>query len=197
MAQAASEARYEPDGENDGPARRFWSERRAPAALVALTLLVVAGLFLYDIASVRADRPAASWRRTLADELATRRLDDAAVVCGAVAAMLIGVWLVVLAVTPGLRGLLPMRRDSELMRSGIERAAVAVVLSDRAMEVSGVRSVRVSVGRRRVRALAEAHFRELDVVRADLDAVLEHGIRELGLARQPALSVHVRRPARR
>jgi hypothetical protein len=195
-----SGARSEPDGDEDSggrPAGRFWSARRTPATLVALAVLAATGPLLYDIVSVRADWPAASWRRTLAAELATRRLDDAAVVTTAVAAILIGGWLVALAVTPGLRGLLPMRRTSELMRSGIERAAAAVVLRDRAMEVSGVRSCRVTVGRRRVRAQAEAHFRELDVVRADLDAVLHHGIEELGLARRPGLTVHVRRPARR
>ncbi|WP_394813338.1 DUF6286 domain-containing protein [Streptomyces johnsoniae] len=178
-------------------AGRFWSERRGPAALVAVVLMGASGLLLYDVVSVRAGRPAASWRRTLADDLAARPLDDAWVVVAAAAAVLAGVWLIVLAVTPGLRGLLPMRRDSELMRPGIERGAAAAVLRHRALEVSGVRSVRVNVGRRRVRALAEAHFRELDVVHADLDAVLTHGIRELGLARQPALSVHVRRPPRR
>nr|WP_255308476.1 DUF6286 domain-containing protein [Streptomyces marincola] len=178
-----------------GPAaRRFWSERRGPAALVAAVLTGASALLLYDIVSVRADRPAASWRRTLADGLATRHLDDAWVVLGASAAVLTGVWLIVLALTPGLRGLLPMRRDDDLMRPGIERGAVALVLRNRAMEVSGVRSVRVDVGRRRIRALAEAHFREIDTVRADLEAVLTHGVAELGLAREPALTVHVRRP---
>ncbi|WP_234313820.1 DUF6286 domain-containing protein [Streptomyces sp. NBRC 109706] len=197
MRQSASTARYEPSADEDGPASRFWSERRLPAALVAAALLAGAGLLLYDIASVRADRPAAGWRRELADQLATRPLDDAWIVAGAVAALLLGVWLVVLAVTPGLRRLLPMRQDGPEMRAGIERAAAAMVLRDRALNVSGVRTVRVVVGRRRVRVWAQAHFRELDVVRADLDAVLDDGIRELGLARRPGLAVFVRRPTKR
>ncbi|MGK5533028.1 DUF6286 domain-containing protein [Streptomyces sp. URMC 129] len=197
LAQSASAARFEPGGASDGPAGRFWSVRRVPAALVATVLLGASGVLLYDIATVRADGTAAAWRRTLADELATRRLDDPWVVSCAAAAMLIGIWLMALATTPGLRGLLPMRQDSDEMRAGIERSAAAVVLRDRAMEVSGVQSVRVRVGRRRIQVLTEAHFRELDAVRSDLDAVLEQGIRELGLARQPALSVHVRRPPKR
>nr|WP_234320425.1 DUF6286 domain-containing protein [Streptomyces sp. SBT349] len=197
LAQSASAARYEPGGGGDAAARRFWSVRRAPATLVAIVLLITSGMLLYDIVSVRATRPVATWRRTLADDFATRELDDPWVAVGAGVAVLVGTWLVVMAVSPGLRALLPMRRDSDLMRSGIERAAAAVILRDRAMEVSGVQAVRVTVGRRRIRAQAEAHFRELDVVRSDLDAVLDHGIKELGLARQPALSVHVRRPARR
>ncbi|MDT0265193.1 DUF6286 domain-containing protein [Streptomyces sp. DSM 44915] len=190
-------ARYDPGPDDEGAAPRFWSARRVPAALAAAVLLVAAGPLLYDVASVRADRPAAAWRRELAEQLATRPLDDPWVVAGALLAMLLGVGLVALAVTPGLRQLLPMRRDSELMRAGIERSAAALVLRDRALEVSGVRSVRVVVGRRRIRVAAQAHFRDLDVVRADLDAVLAHGIDELGLARRPALAVHVRRPTKR
>jgi hypothetical protein len=198
-----------PDGGADGPSRsvpadprtadggragRFWSARRVPAVLVSLVLSGAAGLLLYDVAAVRAGRPAMAWRRRLAHELATRHLDDPWVLGGAAAALLIGVWLIVLAVTPGLRGVLPMRRTAPDLRAGLDRTAAALVLRDRAMEVSGVRSVRVSVGRRRARAWAVAHFRELAEVRGDLDAVLGEGLRQLGLAHRLGLSVHVRRP---
>jgi hypothetical protein len=44
---------------------------------------------------------------------------------------------------------------------------------------------------------AVSHFRDLDDVRADLDAVLGDAVRGLGLARPPALSVRVRRPGRK
>ncbi|GAA1918170.1 DUF6286 domain-containing protein [Streptomyces sodiiphilus] len=196
MEQSSSAARYRPDPEADGRAGRFWSVRRVPAAVVGLLLLAATGLLLYDIAAVRADRPGAAWRRVLADELATRSLDDPWVVAAAVAAVLLGLWLLVLALTPGLRGLLPMRREKPDLRAGLERRAVAVILRDRALEVSGVQSARVAVSRRRIRVRAQAHFRDLDDVRADLDAVLADGIGELGLARRPALAVHVRRPAR-
>jgi hypothetical protein len=103
----------------------------------------------------------------------------------------------VLAATPGLRDVLPMRRAHTDVRAGLHRGAAAMVLRDRAMEVSGVRSVRVRVGRRKVDVRAVSHFRELDDVRADLDATLADGIRGLGLARRPALSVHVARPGRK
>ncbi|MBL1069149.1 DUF6286 domain-containing protein [Streptomyces sp. 7-21] len=187
-----------PEGTEDhGPARRFWSARRVPAALTAAAVLAAVVPLLYDVASVRADRPAAQWRRKLAGELATRPLDDGLVVTVAVAAVLAGLWLIVMAVTPGLRGLLPMRRRHADVRGGIERRAAADVLSYRALEVSGVRAVRISVGRRRVRAWAQASFRDLDDVRADLEAVLAHGLRDLGLARGLALSVQVRRPDKR
>ncbi|MFJ8718067.1 DUF6286 domain-containing protein [Streptomyces violaceus] len=179
--------------------RRFWSARRIPAALVALLSVAAIGLLLYDVVSVRAGRSAMRWRRRLAEELATRPLDDTWVIVGAAVAMALGLWLFLLAVTPGLRRLLPMRQPTgipgaEEVHAGLDRRAVALVLRDRAVQVAGVRSARVAVGRRKVKARAEAHFRDLEEVRADLDATLGEAVTSLGLARQPALTVRARRP---
>ena len=200
LGQSASAADYEPlpvlEDADDGEGR-FWSARRVPAGILALLVVAGAGLLLYDVVAVRADRPAMQWRRSLAHELAERPLDDTWVLVGAGVATALGVWLLVLAATPGLRDVLPMRRAHADVRAGLHRGAAAMVLRDRAMEVSGVRSVRVRVGRRKVDVRAVSHFRELDDVRADLDATLADGIRGLGLARRPALSVHVARPGRK
>jgi hypothetical protein len=176
---------------------RFWSARRVPAGIVALLLLIAAGAFLYDIAAVRAGRDALSWRRELARQLAERPLDDIWVLVGAGIAAALGLWLIALAVTPGLRAMLPMRRPDADVRAGLHRAAAATVLRDRAMEVPGVQSARVRVGRTRADVRAVSHFRELDDVRADLDAALAHAVDALGLARPPALSVRVARPGRK
>ncbi|MDF6041676.1 DUF6286 domain-containing protein [Streptomyces sp. JH14] len=200
LDQSASAASYDPSPtkEHSGDsAGRFWSARRVPAGLVALVVLGGTGLLLYDVAAVRAGRPAMQWRRSLADDLAQRHLSNAWVLGGAGVAMVIGLWLIVLAVTPGLRDLLPMRRDRPGVRAALDRTAAALVLRDRAVEVSGVQSVRVRMGRSKVVVRAVSHFRELDDVRADLDTVLAAGIDELGLARPPGLSVHVRRPAKK
>ncbi|MFJ8661197.1 DUF6286 domain-containing protein [Streptomyces sp. NPDC093795] len=179
--------------------RRFWSARRVPAVIVALLSLAAVGLLLYDVVSVRAGRPGMGWRRRLADELATRPLDDVWVIVGAAVAMALGLCLVLLAVTPGLRRLLPMRqptgtRGTGEVRAGLDRRAVALILRDRAVRVSGVESARVDVGRRKIKARAQVHFRDLDEVRADLDAALGEAVAALGLARRPSLTVHVRRP---
>ncbi|SPE49082.1 hypothetical protein SNS2_0768 [Streptomyces netropsis] len=190
----AAAAQASDDG---GRAGRFWSARRLPAALVALVVVGGAGVLLYDVAAVRTGRPAMGWRRRLARELATRPLDDPRVIWLAAAAVLLGLWLLVLAVTPGLRGVLPMRRDTPDVRAGIDRRAAALVLRDRVMEVSGVQSVRVDVGRHRIRTRALSHFRDLEEVRADVDTVLADGVRELGLARHPRLSVRVSRPVKK
>ncbi|MBT2442342.1 hypothetical protein J7E93_19965 [Streptomyces sp. ISL-36] len=179
------------------PARRFWAVRRIPAALLAAVLLAAVGLLLYDVAAVRAERTAMAWRRTLADGLATEPLDNAWTMAGAALAVLLGVWLLVLACTPGLRAVLPMRRDHADVRAGLDREAAALMLRDRAMEVSGVQSVRVRMGRNKAAVRAFSHFREVDDVRADLETALATAIDELGLARPPALTVRVGRPSRK
>ncbi|MFI9624046.1 DUF6286 domain-containing protein [Streptomyces sp. NPDC052042] len=199
-ASSASSAPYDPGTARRGRrprAGRFWSARRVPATLLALVVLGAAGPALYDMAAVRAGRPAMRWRRVLARELVDRPLHDAWVLTGAAVAVAIGLWLLLLALTPGLRGLLPMRPGRSGVRAGLDRSAAALVLRDRAVEVSGVRSARVRVGRGKVRVRAFSHFRDLEDVRADLDTVLDTGIRELGLARTPRVSLRVRRPGRK
>ncbi|MFE5482819.1 DUF6286 domain-containing protein [Streptomyces sp. NPDC056527] len=178
-------------------ARRFWAVRRIPAALVALLVLGGAGLLLYDVAAVRADHRAMHWRQVLADDLATRHLDNTWVLAGASVAVVLGAWLLLLASTPGLRAVLPMRRDHADVRAGLDRDAAAMILRDRVMEVSGVQSARVRMGRKKVAVRAVSHFRELDEVRADIASVVTTGIDELGLARPPAPTVRVARPPRK
>jgi hypothetical protein len=194
-AAGATAARDEPGRS----ARRFWSARRIPATLVALLSAAAIGLLLYDVVSVRAGRSAMRWRRRLAEELATRPLDDIWMIVGAAVAMALGLWLFLPAVTPGLRRLLPMRQPTDIpgtaeVRAGLDRRAAALVLRDRAMQVPGVQSAQVAVGRRKVKARARAHFRDLEDVRTDLDATLGEAVTSLRLARPPTLTVHVRRP---
>lgn len=197
LEQSTSAAGYAPGGEphERGRVGRFWSARRVPAGVVALLGLAAAGLLLFDVVAVRTGRTAMAWRRTLADELATTHVNAAVAVAGAVVVALLGLWLLLLALTPGRRGLLPMHGEVPGVRAGLERKAVHLVLRDRAAQVPGVQALRLAVGRRKVRVRAEARFyRHLDEVRKDLDSALGDGIRELGLARPPSLSVHVRRP---
>ncbi|WP_329458483.1 DUF6286 domain-containing protein [Streptomyces sp. NBC_01497] len=178
-------------------AGRFWSARRFPAALVAAVVLGASGLLLYDVVSVRADRPAMYWRRWLARELARTQFDSTAALTGGAIAMAVGVWLIWLALTPGLRAVLSMRRSVPDVRAGLDRDAAALVLRDRAMEVPGIQSVKVRMKRHKAKARAQSHFRPLDDVRGDLEEALALGVRDLGLARPPSVTVKVRRPAKK
>lgn len=183
-----------PPAEGSG---RFWAARRVPAAVVALLVASGAALLLYDVVAVRAHHPAMYWRRALARQLAERPLDDIWVLAGAAVVAALGLWVVLLAVTPGLRDVLPMRRPRPDVRAALTRGAAAQVLRDRAMEISGVRAVRVRMGRRKADVQVIAHFRDLDEVRADLDVTLADAVRGLGLSRPLTTSVRVRRPGRK
>ncbi|MEU6345565.1 DUF6286 domain-containing protein [Streptomyces sp. NPDC046977] len=173
--------------------RRFWSPRRLPAAVTAFLVLAVAGVLLYDVAAVRAGRSAMAWRTWLADDLAARPVGDPWILAAGSAAVLLGLWLVVLAATPGMRDVLPMRPGTAGVRAGLDRHAAELALRDRAVEVPGVRFAQVSVTRGAAAVRAEVAFRETAEVRADLEAALAAALDELGLYRPLALSLDVRR----
>ncbi|MFE3165760.1 DUF6286 domain-containing protein [Streptomyces sp. NPDC059224] len=174
---------------------RGWSARRITAALVAAVILVAAVATLVDVVAVRAGRPAAAWRRHLADELATRPVDDVWMLTGAAVAAAVGVWLIVLALTPGRRRWLPLRSPAGCprVRAFVDRDGAAVLLRDAAMRVPGVGAAHVLVGRHRIRARADVRFRDPRQVRDDLTAVLDEERDRLALARPPRIAVRVRR----
>nr|WP_237554541.1 DUF6286 domain-containing protein [Streptomyces sp. SID4948] len=189
-----TEPDQEPGPADGADAKRFWAHRRVPSAITAALSFGLSGLFLYDVSSVRAGRKALLWRKSLAHQLATRHLDNVWIIVGAIVCGLLGLWLLVLAATPGERSVLPMaRRGTSGVRAGLDRHAAELVLRDRAMEVPGIRWVRVAVGRRRVRVRATSHFRELPDVRRDLGEGLAEAVRQLGLAKSPELRVRVER----
>ncbi|MEV7188630.1 DUF6286 domain-containing protein [Kitasatospora sp. NPDC093102] len=117
---------------------------------MATGVLVVAGALLYDVVAVRLGQPARQWRAQIADELATRHLDDLAVLVGAGVATLLGGWLLWLAVAPGLRRWLVLRPYGGTT-AAIDRAGVGHLLADRAAGLDGIDHLRIRVGRRRVR----------------------------------------------
>lgn len=187
-------------GERDGGhrTRRKWSGRRITAASVAAVILVAAVVTLVDVIAVRAGRPAAAWRRHLADELATRPVDDVWMLTGAAVAAAVGVWLIVLALTPGEHRWLPLRSPAGCprMRAFLDRDGAAVLLRDAAMRVPGVGAAHVLVRRHRIKARADVRFRDPRRVKDDLTAVLGEERDRLALARPPRIAVRVRRRTR-
>ncbi|MFD8701779.1 DUF6286 domain-containing protein [Kitasatospora sp. NPDC059648] len=143
----------EPTGPVAGAARKVprpRAGRAVTAALVATAVLVAVGALLYDVVAVRAGQPARRWRAQVADELATRHLDDLWVLVGAGVSILLGGWLLWLAIAPGLRRWLVLRPYGGT-EAAIERAGIGHLLTDRAAGLTGVDRLRIRVGRRRVR----------------------------------------------
>ncbi|MEU9802989.1 DUF6286 domain-containing protein [Streptomyces sp. NPDC051000] len=177
-------------------AKRPWSARRIPAAVTALLVGAVAGTLLFDIARVRAGQSAAGWRTRLADELATRPLDDVRIQIAAAVITVLGLWLLVLALSPGLRNRLPLRTPDTDLRATLDRDAAAQLLRDAAMRVPGVSAAKVRILRNRIRVRADARFRAPADVKADLLTALQTELDRLALARPPRLGIRVRQPRR-
>ncbi|WP_405532622.1 alkaline shock response membrane anchor protein AmaP [Streptomyces avidinii] len=173
-------------------ARRPWSARRIPAALTALIIAVAAGTLLFDVIRVRAGQAAAGWRIRLADELAARPLDDPALQIGAAVIAVIGLWLIILALSPGLRHQLPLETPDAEMRAVLDREAAELKLRDAAMRVPGVSAAKVRFFQHRVKARADVRFRAPVDVKADLLVALQEALDRLALARPPSLDVRVR-----
>ncbi|MGW5088344.1 DUF6286 domain-containing Asp23/Gls24 family envelope stress response protein [Streptomyces coelicoflavus] len=168
-------------------ARRPWSARRAPAALVALVASAACAFLLYDVLSVHlAGRRPAGPRTEAVDWLATHGPGDTAVVAGGAVAAVLGAWLLCLALTPGLRGVLPMApvpgRDGQ--RAVLDRAAAAELVRDAASAVPGVTHVRVRCGRRRVRVRARLAFGDRPTTRTALRTTTDATLTTLGLPRR-------------
>ncbi|WP_330456017.1 DUF6286 domain-containing protein [Streptomyces sp. NBC_00820] len=179
--------------------------RRAPPPVVgapssgravASVILVAAGAALFDVVAVRAGNPAAGWRRHLADELATRPVSDVWMLTGAAVAAAGGLWLIVLALSPGLRHQLPLRSPAGCspprLRAALDRDGAAALLRDAALRVSGVSAARVRVRRHRVKVRADVRFRDAREVKNDLTNALDEERERLALARPPRVVVRVR-----
>ncbi|MFJ8806046.1 DUF6286 domain-containing protein [Streptomyces sp. NPDC102490] len=174
------------DAPPGGRARRPWSARRIPAALVALVAAGVCALLLYDVLSVHlAGRRPAGPRTDAVDWLATHGPGDTGVVAGGAVAAVLGAWLLCLALTPGLRGVLPMAPvpGRHVRRAVLDRTAAAELVRDAASAVPGVTHVRVRCGRRRVRLRARLAFGDRPTARAALRTTTDTTLTTLGLAR--------------
>ncbi|MEU5583385.1 DUF6286 domain-containing protein [Streptomyces huasconensis] len=192
-AESAAEQVVEPTG--GSRPRRPWSPRRFPVAVLAFGGAAVCGLFLYDVVSVHgAGRPPARWRAPLMEWLTTHGPDSGTWPGAALAAavFLLGVWLLVLALTPGRRRALPMAGPAAGVRAVLDRRAVATLLRDAVAELPGLTRVRVGVGRRRVRVRAGLAFGDLESARRTVAETAEEALAACGLARPPRLRVRVR-----
>ncbi|MFD5007505.1 DUF6286 domain-containing protein [Streptomyces mutabilis] len=169
-----------------GRTRRPWSARRIPAALVSLAVAAGCAVLLTDLLSVHlAGQRPARWRTGAVGWLATHGPGDGAVVAGGAVAAVLGVWLLWLALTPGLRGVLPMApaAGGARRRAVLDRSAVTELLRDAAAAVPGVTDVRVRCGRRRVRLRARLGFGDRHTAHTAVRAATDTVLSGLGLTR--------------
>ncbi|WP_069735556.1 DUF6286 domain-containing protein [Streptomyces sp. EN27] len=173
--------------------RRWWSARPTPVVVAALLVATAAGLLTADMASVRLFGHApAAWRTDLVDRLAGTS-PAAGPVTGAAAAMVLaGLWLLLLACTPGQRRRYVIAGFGAERSIALDRAAVASVVRDRVLDTDGVDSVRVGVGRRRVRVRADLAFGDRDAAREQASAAAREAVADCRLNRPPRVRLRLR-----
>ncbi|MFB7664743.1 DUF6286 domain-containing protein [Kitasatospora sp. NPDC056138] len=169
-----------------GRVRRPRAPRTAWAGLVAGAVLVIGGGLLHDVIAVRTGHPARPWRAELARQLAVRHLDDTGVRIGAGVAVLLGLWFCRLALAPGLRRRLPLRRPGTV----IDRAGLATLIADRTWDLADVDAVDVRVRGARIRVTVSSAADPV-VIQRHLRAELAR----IPLAVPHQLDVRVRRRA--
>ncbi|MFE3263271.1 DUF6286 domain-containing Asp23/Gls24 family envelope stress response protein [Streptomyces sp. NPDC059215] len=157
-------------GDRRAPRRR-WSRRRVPMTAVMLMGTVSFGAVALDMIRVRAaHRPAAAWRTGTLNWLTGHGPGDTQVVLAGGGLALLGLWLTVLAVTPGRRRLLTLSAPGTSLDAAADRSAVAASVRDAVADVPGIGPVAVRVRRRRVVVRAGLAFGDRDTARDEVAA---------------------------
>ncbi|MEU1298779.1 DUF6286 domain-containing Asp23/Gls24 family envelope stress response protein [Streptomyces shenzhenensis] len=179
-------------GPAGGPARRPWSERRVPAALMAFLGLSVCATLLYDVVCVRiAERTAAPWRSRALGWLSSHGPGGFPVALSA-AVTLLGAGMVLLALTPGRRRSFAMSTADGRVRATLDRSAAEALVHEAVSGVSGISQVRVRVGRRRARIRAAVEFGDREIAHRQVVTVTDQALGACGLGRTPRPRVRVR-----
>ncbi|MEV7433693.1 DUF6286 domain-containing Asp23/Gls24 family envelope stress response protein [Streptomyces griseoviridis] len=182
-----------PAGSTGRTPLRWWSQRRLPMALLTLSAAVACGALAFDLVLVHTGhRPPAAWRTATLDWLSRHGPSAAASTVGAVAVALLGVVLIVLAVTPGRRGLRTVTSGSPRLVTAVDRSALASLVEDAVRDTDGIGPVRVRAGRRRVTVRAGLAFGDRDRARSAVRDAARRVLEGCDLRRTPRLRVTVR-----
>jgi len=151
--------------------------------------LVVSALLLVDVVHRVLGGRHSSWllgQTAVLDWLAQQRWDEAATLIAAGSFMACGAGLVLLALLPGNRDLLPMRSSDKLIVGYVSASSARQALLTSALHAGHVVSARVRLSRRRatVRIRSAASERsEYDVVLNQVKAAVQQRFEGFGLAR--------------
>ncbi|AZS89303.1 Asp23/Gls24 family envelope stress response protein [Streptomyces griseoviridis] len=182
-----------PAGSTGRTPLRWWSQRRLPMALLTLSAAIACGALAFDLVLVHTGhRPPAAWRTATLDWLSRHGPSATASTVGAVAVALLGVVLIVLAVTPGRRGLLTVTSGSPRLVTAVDRSALASLVEDAVRDTDGIGPVRVRAGRRRVTVRAGLAFGDRDRARSAVRDAARRVLEGCDLRRTPRLRVTVR-----
>ncbi|MDW4910869.1 DUF6286 domain-containing protein [Streptomyces sp. ADMS] len=148
-----------PEARGSRTPRRWWTRRRLPVALLSSVAALGCGALAFDLVKVHlGHRTAAAWRTSTVHWAAGHGPGDAAVVAVGGLTALLGVWMIVLALTPGRRRVSTVRTSAAHVDAAVDRSAVEALVRDAVGDVDGIGAVRVRLRRRRVTVRAGLAF---------------------------------------
>ncbi|MFJ8487465.1 DUF6286 domain-containing Asp23/Gls24 family envelope stress response protein [Streptomyces sp. NPDC094038] len=181
-----------PQGDEGRTPRRRWSQRRVPVAVLTALAAASCGALAFDMLQVHtAHRAAAPWRVGAVDLLSGHGPGDPAVVAVGAPTALLGVWLILLAVTPGRRHQSTVRVPAARVEAAVDRSAVQLLVRHAVADVAGIGAVRVRVRRRRVTVRAGLCFGDRAKTRDAVTSAARAALTACNLRRVPRLRATV------
>ncbi|MDF4254400.1 DUF6286 domain-containing Asp23/Gls24 family envelope stress response protein [Streptomyces sp. WMMB303] len=172
--------------------RRWWSARRAPAAVLTLSAAAGCAAVTADVVRVHvAHRPAAAWRTRTVEWLSVHGPGEVPVVVGSAVVAVLGLWMLVLALTPGRRHRFTLAAATPVRNVAVDRSTVAALLRDTVGDVEGVAAVRVRVGRHRATVRAALAFGDRGQAHEQAASAAHAVLADCLLRRTPRLRVRL------
>ncbi|WP_405958291.1 DUF6286 domain-containing Asp23/Gls24 family envelope stress response protein [Streptomyces phaeochromogenes] len=169
---------------------RWWSQRRVPVAVLTSVAALGCGALALDMVQVHtAHLPASVWRTSAVHWLAGHGPGDPGVVVAGGLTALIGIWMVVLALTPGRRHQSTVHTSANHVDAAVDRSAVQSLVRDAVGDVEGIAAVRIRVRRRRVTVRAGLAFGDRAGAHAAATAAARAALTACHLRRAPRLRV--------
>ncbi|MFE4061477.1 DUF6286 domain-containing protein [Streptomyces sp. NPDC059096] len=162
-----------------------------PAAVLAAGGVALCGLLLADLVAVALGGAPAEARTRLTQWASEQAAGGTAATVGGAVAVVVGLWLLLAGLTPGLRGRLPMTDAMDGTRASFDRSAAGALVRHGAAEVPGVSRARVRVGRGVLAVRATVGFGDLDEAREGVARAAAEVVARLGPARPPRIRVRV------
>jgi hypothetical protein len=168
--------------------------RSTPSALVALVLLA-ACVFVAVVLIQRlvGERPWLSYE-TAASRVHGTAWQDLPVLIGGIAAVVIGLVLLVAAILPGRPTVLPLVSGAEHVDTGATRASLRNSLRGAAASVDGVASSKVKLGRKKVVARVRTNRTTTDGIADAVRAAVGTRLDEVSPLTRPRVRVRLSSP---
>jgi hypothetical protein len=180
------------DGSWRQAARAFRPRRVVPAVLVSVLLAAAAIVTLIRAVAATAGSPVRVPALERAMGWVAANWADPATLVASALACLVGLWLLMLGLTPGRPRLIPLASPDPDSTVGITRGAVRRRLAAVADQMDGVSRARVRLGRRRLDVTVSTPLREPGDLRERVAVTLGHHLEELAPLRPPQVRVAVR-----